>query len=1636
MTHPAGQASSSSSSSSSSTSPVVDLDATLPYPPADDDRSEAFEAECRRLLGLLSSSLSSSSSSRLSEGDAASLLSHLTTLHKEDGADEGGPSCSSPPSPSRWGAASVALVRATTRAAMKSLRGGGGGGGDPPGIMDGATARRLLADGVLPLASCSLPAPSASSSSSSSHRRPDGTPPPCVWIARLMRSIVVEDLLPAALHVDDDDCDDDCDDDDDDDDDDTTAVTILLSAFLTRMDSDESSGVLSSSSDDDGRGPPSSSGSVDDVLDRLCGVKATVGGRRSRMRPSFASAILASLREFGSSSGAPDVVAGVVGGGRMSRRRTREAPSRREGRYEYVDRHASLLRSGLRSLRSIVDGGRRHRRDRGGDNRRRDDRFDALPPLVYQLGLLPMGATSSSSSSSSSSSGGGGGREGERQRGMRLRMMCLEGIADALDNDDRHRRDGGGDDDDDGGRSKSSREWEEEEEAYRWARYTSLSHLGNCLRSDPDLCAAMLSLLAGETSPVDDDEDDDFDDRQRRRRPFRHARLTPFRLAMGLSMASSVPRMRTSALDAVRDLAVEEETLRARRGFRTAALDDVLFGGKGEGGIARRPWMDCLVRCLKMDVVEGKGGGGGGDIVGPEGDDGIPIVLRCLLSVAKFAESENAMTMGGGACGGGVGGGCASSLLQSLSQLGFLLIDCVKKDEPCCTASSSSSSIVSAMRATAVLAPHLDISSFGGGGSDGNDTSSSSAPHAVATIGRFLLCYLFYQSSLSSSRFSPSSVSFHGGRGDDIALCRSIMRTSFDKFCGMAPNASEHAMLLMDLLRFHPSSIGIDERNHLRGDDDDYGNIDDEQKGMIIALVLTTNHLPSIIDTLAGVSGGGMSPIVASRAIVPTLGRLLLLMSIASSSPYLRRRLVAGSLWKRHDLEDHVNQTFLLAKKCLFVPDVEKRKFAAKLLVMLLGVAAVAASSSSPSKNVVSFGSSGSSNSVWSSLLYDIKCCVRRCMTQHQNIKAIISVVSELLLSSLERYVTKPKEELTDRKARQQRAALGAGLSQPDVIIEDELPGGGCKTGGGKCSGAAEEKCNPFRFEKLINTRPQNSSDGGSNNKTGVKKKAKVTIGQTLLMEAMERINEPLAFLLASTIFDIKDNAQRAKEIATCKLATLILVSVTADVLIGTCSWKNERGDAADFDIVMGRDVANDIEDLFTLRADAISEATEIMSSFVMKQRKVAPALNKEGTKEKVMTKLKNIDANTSSQSIEETKVEKKKNGGKSSSSVAGRGEGMAVFTKVKSSEINETTLAKNRKLIEAVVDNTTPAMNYEFVAELLRKAGAERLGVSLLRGFEISGAEHVPGVLGLDHSDQSNDSNTCVSAVISVAMKLNFGLDGDTHLDLAQRFVSSLLFLVSKMISALAPSAEFLVVDGSFSSTLLKITKRMYGILVKLTLSFMANPKSLTSMETRNFLDYVIATLMPRVSALLFTLQEKQETAGGKFLAESKIESHGKTSALIVFEKERLDNALLKVAAKLKQSGLDEDSEWLENHVVSNLNRDFNIKRVEDAKAREAPKKKQKLSGGAKRKVKSEHSKSKPKKKRVELEEDSNIDDDSNDDSAVEVDADDSVDDDGEDVISLSKLTAEMGNDDGASDDGSDEELDSESEGEAEFDE
>ena len=105
------------------------------------------------------------------------------------------------------------------------------------------------------------------------------------------------------------------------------------------------------------------------------------------------------------------------------------------------------------------------------------------------------------------------------------------------------------------------------------------------------------------------------------------------------------------------------------------------------------------------------------------------------------------------------------------------------------------------------------------------------------------------------------------------------------------------------------------------------------------------------------------------------------------------------------------------------------------------------------------------------------------------------SVDSELLLLSVVRYVLMPKEEPTDRKARQNRAALGVGLCLTSRVSPD---GDDCKAGGEKCSSAAGEKSNPLRFEKQINARPSNSSDCSINHWYGMKKKNKAG-GQTLL---------------------------------------------------------------------------------------------------------------------------------------------------------------------------------------------------------------------------------------------------------------------------------------------------------------------------------------------------------------------------------------------------------------------------------------------------------------------------------------------------------------------------------------------------------
>ena len=125
--------------------------------------------------------------------------------------------------------------------------------------------------------------------------------------------------------------------------------------------------------------------------------------------------------------------------------------------------------------------------------------------------------------------------------------------------------------------------------------------------------------------------------------------------------------------------------------------------------------------------------------------------------------------------------------------------------------------------------------------------------------------------------------------------------------------------------------------------------------------------------------------------------------------------------------------------------------------------------------------------------------------------------------------------------------------------------------------------------------------------------------------------------------------------------------------------------------------------------------------------------------------------------------------------------------------------------------------------------------------------------------------------------------------------------------------------------------------------------------------------------------------------------------SSALVFEKERLDNALLKVGQKLKQLKLEQDSEWLQDKVVVNLNRDFKIIDTEGAKAREAPKKKKKAvkkekkeGKGTKRVQKGKKPKKSSKKRKLSAGSDEEGDDEGTDSksmSSMSIDADEEED-------------------------------------------
>jgi len=260
------------------------------------------------------------------------------------------------------------------------------------------------------------------------------------------------------------------------------------------------------------------------------------------------------------------------------------------------------------------------------------------------------------------------------------------------------------------------------------------------------------------------------------------------------------------------------------------------------------------------------------------------------------------------------------------------------------------------------------------------------------------------------------------------------------------------------------------------------------------------------------------------------------------------------------------------------------------------------------------------------------------------------------------------------------------------------------------------------------------------------------------------------------------------------------------------------------------------------------------------------------------------------------------------------------------------------------------------------------------------------PKELGMVTHAMSKAMDTALTDADFVLSKLQPFLS-NSFLELSRKFISGRLLGVSRAIRILSPFAEFVDNTSTFATVLLKNCKRLYGIQAKHILSHTSQPMGLIDMLNRHLLKEITTRVSPRVMNLLLTVQEKSKIGGddGRLLADSKIESQGRVASQLVFEKEKSDNALLKMSSKLKLQGNDRESTWIENQVVTSISRDFRIdkKKIKTAQESETKGKKRKEATGdmpatqsSKKEKKKKKSKPKNKTPSIGTEHDSNQED------------------------------------------------------------
>lgn len=963
--------------------------------------------------------------------------------------------------------------------------------------------------------------------------------------------------------------------------------------------------------------------------------------------------------------------------------------------------------------------------------------YESIPPIIYQLcGLtkLSFGAKNSNAFSVNAgrgSSGGGGGLSFlGNSKEMELSYRILYGVADFLSSL--------------GG----------EEEQVRWTICTSLSHLGRMLRNNPSLPNVLLQIIKGKKAHLMHQNQRNGGDGDGNGNSvvgaMRYSRMTPMLLALGLTMASSIPRMKISLLEAVRDLVLEEEMVRCKRFTSRYVNSIVALMDSGqrvdeEGNIILRGEKDVL-DSMAQDLKHYAGRDG----VTYQMESGLEEsshMMKCLKSLVLLAE-------GGNGGGGSASDAEFSTLFPTLISLGFMLIDSVKKDVVVETSGNTSSYCLPPI-------PNC-ISELAG---NSIYAVQQQANANVAKIGRSLLVYLFIRAGgspddegvVTVSGFSTSMTS---------PQCRIILQMACEKFCGMAPNALEHSFFLKNLVR-----------DQSQGDS---GNLTNNSAG-IGAHILEETFVPMIIDLLANVPGGGMPPLVARRTIIPVLETLLKL-----SAEKARR-----SRRKRNVLKNHIDHCFLLAKKALFCTDIERRKVAVNLLVAIVGVAVELTDDNN-------------------SLLDEVKGYLRRCMTQHQgpvrlevysSLVALIPdsqdsgdlsqsqsqsqdvvagdcgcklepLVSQILLQHLERYIA-VEEDAAILEARRKRAiAHGTYMSQ-QMDVDTEL----CKD---------EDIIVPIRIDLCISSGRATSNIGRQLSDKRSNKKAKIP---DLLTEAVDRISEPISFLLgaslaivegsmhesnpASATIDLRttlirlrtkmaatnleicmkwcegseSNKTPAHEHYVRMLSTCLLVASICETLMGAPSRSNDNG-------------LLEIAKLFRLRSDAIYKAAAIITSAKANQ-----------IKKKKATKKQKSDNDADENDTKE----------------AGNDDVLMIES---SSDANRKALHKAKVSVEQRICTVSPAMRASFLNETLRECGI--LGQTKSNDDKLHVTQDDDEDVSVKSKLTSNESfrrfllDKCFHLVSGTALMINVGHRFDIQCkgDTARKFIPPVFMLAPVLLA------------------------------------------------------------------------------------------------------------------------------------------------------------------------------------------------------------------------------------------------------------